>query len=220
MNAVQNTEAALPVAGLAPGASAPKARETEDRFLKLLVAQMKNQDPLNPLDNAQVTAQMAQLSTVSGIEKLNDTMQSLAAGFNASQWLQAAAMIGHGVLAPGAALTLENGRAVFGAELAESAERVLVTIRDGSGAALTTLDLGPQPAGTLVLEWDGATDSGATAAAGAYSFSADAFIGGKKTPAAALSFARVESVAQGSQGVSLTLGGGASAALSDIRQIF
>src|SRR5574343_277071 len=49
------------------------ATEQSDRFLKLLVAQMSNQDPLNPMDNAQLTSQMAQISTVSGLEKLNTT---------------------------------------------------------------------------------------------------------------------------------------------------
>src|SRR5512137_1922724 len=74
---------------------------TQDRFLKLLVTQMKNQDPLNPMDNAQVTSQMAQLSTVTGIDKLTATVQVLSASMVASQSLQAASMIGHAALVPG-----------------------------------------------------------------------------------------------------------------------
>src|SRR6266581_9760134 len=72
----------------------------QDRFLKLLVTQMKNQDPLNPMDNAQVTTQLAQISTVSGIDKLNATLQTMVSGFDASQSLAAANMIGRGVLVP------------------------------------------------------------------------------------------------------------------------
>src|SRR3990172_2141446 len=90
------------------------AQEQEDRFLKLLVTQMKNQDPLNPLDNAEVTSQMAQLSTVSGIEKLNTTLQAMSSSFASSQSLQAAGMIGRSVLAPGSSLSLQNGAAVGG----------------------------------------------------------------------------------------------------------
>src|SRR3990167_8083696 len=82
-------------------ATASTAADTQDRFLKLLVTQMKNQDPLNPMDNAQVTSQMAQLSTVTGIDKLNVTLQALSDSMASSQSLQAASMIGYGVLVPG-----------------------------------------------------------------------------------------------------------------------
>src|SRR3990167_8514165 len=93
------TDAAAAVAAkAAPAAAGTNATsDAQDRFLKLLVAQLKNQDPLNPMDNAQITTQMAQISTVSGIDKLNSTLQSMAAAFNAGQSLQATAMIGHGV---------------------------------------------------------------------------------------------------------------------------
>ena len=72
-----------------------------NRFLTLLVTQLQNQDPLNPLDNAQVTSQLAQLSTVNGINKLNDTMSGLVASFGASQYLQASNLVGHDVMVPG-----------------------------------------------------------------------------------------------------------------------
>ena len=74
---------------------------SQDRFLKLLVTQLKNQDPLNPMDNAEMTSQLAQMSTVSGIEKLNTTMTSLADGLATSQSMQAAGMLGKSVLVPG-----------------------------------------------------------------------------------------------------------------------
>jgi len=89
-------------------AAAAKSSATEERFLTLLVAQMKNQDPLNPLDNAQVTSQLAQLSTVSGIDKLNATLQTLAGSFAQAQSLQAAVLIGHDVLVEGNALALSG----------------------------------------------------------------------------------------------------------------
>ena len=106
------------------------ADDPQDRFLKLLVTQMKNQDPLNPLDNAQVTSQLAQISTVNGIEKLNTTLQAMANGFTAGQSLQAAGMIGHNVLVPGSALQLTGGNGAFGVDLAQPADDVKVTIKD------------------------------------------------------------------------------------------
>jgi len=128
------------------------------------VAQLKNQDPLNPMDNAQITSQMAQISTVSGIDKLNSTLQSMAASFNVGQSLQATAMIGHGVFVPGNTLQLENGAAPFGVDLAQAADKVVLSVRDGSGLVVHKVDLGPQPAGVIGFEWDGVTDSGAIAA--------------------------------------------------------
>src|SRR3954466_4446382 len=92
------------LAAMNPSAAATDkstAVAAQDRFMTLLVTQMKNQDPLNPLDNAQVTSQLAQLSTVTGVDKLNATLESMMSSFQSSQSLQAANMIGHGVLVPG-----------------------------------------------------------------------------------------------------------------------
>ena len=95
----------------------------QDRFLTLLVTQMRNQDPLNPLENAEVTTQLAQISTVSGIDKLNQAMQGMTQGFLATQSVQAGSLIGRGVLAPGSTLVLEAGQAKAGVSLAGSADR-------------------------------------------------------------------------------------------------
>ena len=193
--------------------------DPQDRFLKLLVAQMKNQDPLNPLDNAQLTSQLAQISTVSGIDKLNATLQTLAAGFTANQSLEATAMIGRGVLAPGAALTLRNGEATGGVDLPQTVDRLSVTIKDSAGIAVHTVDLGPQPAGTVAFQWDGVTDSGATAASGTYSFAVSARQGANTVNASTLSHGRVNGVSQGAQGVTLSVDGLGVVALSSVKQV-
>lgn len=96
--------------------------EAQDRFMKLLVAQLQTQDPLNPLDNAAVTSQMAQISTVQGIEKLNQTMSSLTDMYKTSQTVAAAALIGHVALSDGNQMVLSNSQAVAGVELAKDAE--------------------------------------------------------------------------------------------------
>jgi flagellar basal-body rod modification protein FlgD len=199
----------------------PGTEDPQDRFLKLLVTQMKNQDPLNPLDNAQVTSQLAQISTVSGIDKLNTTLQTMAASFTANQSLQAASMIGRGVLAPGATLALENGAAIGGVELPQTVDRVVVTIKDGSGVVVHSMDLGPQSQGTIAFGWDGIADNGGSAASGNYSFTVSAQQGNNKVDAATLAFGVVNSVTPGAPGQSplLDVGGLGLVGLSAIKQI-
>lgn len=222
MSTVGNTTdaAATIAAPSAPAAAGkPGTSEAQDRFLKLLVTQLKNQDPLNPMDNAQITSQMAQISTVSGIDKLNTTLRELAAGFSASQSLQATAMIGRSVLASGSGLQLRNGTAAGGVELPQAADRVVVSIRDGSGQVLHKIDLGPQAAGVLGFQWDGVTDSGASAVPGSYSFAVEAVQGGNKIDATALALGLVSGVTQGKDGVALKVNGMGSVALSDVKQV-
>jgi len=222
MSTVGNTtDAAAAVAALSAPAAAgkPGASEAQDRFLKLLVAQLKNQDPLNPMDNAEITSQMAQISTVSGIDKLNTTLQELATGFSANQSLQAAAIIGRSVLVPGSGLELQNGSAAGGVELPQAADKVVVSIRDGSGLVLHKVDLGPQAAGVLGFQWDGVTDSGASAVPGSYSFAVEAAQGGKKIDATALALGLVSGVTQGKGGVGLKVNGMGPVALSDVKQV-
>lgn len=195
------------------------ASATQDRFMTLLVTQMKNQDPLNPLDNAQVTSQLAQLSTVTGIDQLNETLKSLMGSFQSSQSLQAANMIGHGVLVPGSDLNLAAGQALFGVDLAEAADTVQVSIRDASGQLIRKLELGAQDAGMLPSAWDGIAENGAAAANGQYSFEVSAMRNGQKIVADTLGFGEVASVSSGSEGVKLNVTGLGTVNLADIRQI-
>jgi len=203
----------------ASAASAEGIAGTQDRFMKLLITQMKNQDPLNPMDNAQVTSQMAQLSTVTGIEKLNASMSSMQSSYQASQTMQATSLIGHGVLVPGSSAMLADGKAVLGIELPAAADKVTVTIRDGAGKAIHKIELGQQAAGTLPLAWDGKTDSGAAAANGQYSFDVTASSAGSAIKASTLTFGQVGSVSTGASGVKLNLTNGASATMADVREI-
>ena len=195
-------------------------QESEDRFLKLLVTQMRNQDPLNPLDNAQVTSQMAQLSTVSGIEKLNTALQAMSSSFAASQSLQAAGMIGRSVLAPGSSLLLQSGAAAGGFELKQSVDHAVVTIRGAAGNTLHSVDLGAQQAGNVLFQWDGMTDSGATAANGSYTFEVSATQGGQKVDAVSLALGKVGSVSLGTSGVMLNTDVLGSLDVTKVKQIF
>ena len=219
MNTIQEVSSSLLASVNGTSSTAKTEDDPQDRFLKLLVTQMKNQDPLNPLDNAQVTSQLAQISTVSGIDKLNTTLQTMATGFDASQSLAAANMIGRGVLVPGSTTHLANGQAVFGVDLAQPADKVTVTMQDSSGKAIHSVDLGPQQAGALSFQWDGTTDGGAPAAEGTYTFKVNATVAGKNVDAQALAVGLVDSISSGAQGVRLNLGTLGSVALSDVKEI-
>ncbi len=222
MTPVTNVPSADLLATMNPKAAggASGAADAQNRFMTLLVTQMKNQDPLNPLDNAQVTSQLAQLSTVSGIDKLNDTMKSMMDNAASTQALQAANMIGHGVLVAGSDLSLSGGRSVYGVELSGPADEVQVTFSDGAGNPVRTLSLGAQPAGSKAFAWDGSLTGGATAADGNYQVTISAQRGGQPVSATALSFGEVTSVSTGSGGATLNLAGRRTpAALADIRQI-
>src|SRR6185503_7238865 len=107
-----------------------------------LVTQLKNQDPLRPMDNAQITTQLSQISTVSGIDKLNETMAGLATAMAANQTMASASMIGRKVLAPGATLTVADGKAVGAIEFAAPADRVTLTVLGAAGNVVRRLEMG------------------------------------------------------------------------------
>jgi flagellar basal-body rod modification protein FlgD len=199
--------------------AANAAQEAADRFLTLLVTQLKNQDPLNPLDNAQVTTQLAQINTVSGINKLNETISSLAASFAAGQYLQAVGLVGHDVTVAGDKLELADGKAGYGMALAKDADAVTVTIKDAAGLVVRTIDLGAQKTGIRMFEWDGRTDAGAALPAGPYTMSVTATAKGEAVAADALTIAKVTGVAPTEAGTVVALGALGNVALADILQI-
>lgn len=200
--------------------SAPVATtvETQDRFLKLLVTQMKNQDPLNPMDNAQVTSQLAQLSTVSGIDKLNSTLEALKSNYQSSQSLQAASMIGHTVVTPGSSITLEGGKGAMEVDLPQPVDSLNINVLDGAGKLIRTIDVGQHEAGIVKLAWDGKNDQGNTVSDGAYSFAVEAKTGGVASDAAPLMFAHVQSVSSNGQGTHLNFENAPSVDVSAVRE--
>lgn len=198
---------------------ATTAEEMQTRFLNLLVTQLKNQDPLNPMDNAQMTTQLSQISTVSGIEKLNATMEKLLGNYAGSQNMQAAAMIGKSVLTAGNGLVLDKDGAVGGMTLEGPADKVTVTITDAAGRLVQTQQLGAHPAGTFSFAWDGKSDSGAELADGAYKFSVKATRGGEDVKLTTLESGTVNAVTLAADGLSLQLGAGKTVSYGDVKQI-
>jgi flagellar basal-body rod modification protein FlgD len=200
-------------------ASAGTASATQERFLKLLITQIQNQDPLNPLDNAQVTTQLAQLNTVTGINQLNTTLESVSASISAQQSLQAAMLVGREVLVSGTQFSFEGQLVHLGADLTQSADRVLYTISDAAGNVVDNIQTGPQPAGTQTLLWSGLGSNGQPLGSGNYSIAAQAISGTKSAGAATLVGAKVESVGAAQDGaIQLQLRGAGQVGIGEIKR--
>jgi len=138
------------------GRTTSSSEASQDRFLKLLVAQLNNQDPLNPMDNAQMTTQMAQINTVSGIEQLNSTLKGMAGQFGAMQQLQGTTLIGREALVQGNALGFDGTTGKGAMRLSGAASSVQVDILDRAGGVIDTLDFGALTAGQHSFNWNGA----------------------------------------------------------------
>jgi flagellar basal-body rod modification protein FlgD len=200
-----------------------------DKFMTLLVTQLKNQDPLNPLDNAQLTSQLAQLSTVTGVNKLNTTLEALQTSYQQTQSASATNLIGQGVLVPGHDTYLTDGKAIFGVDVATAADSVKVIITDPTtGKDVQVLDLGPKPVGSMAIPWNGVVDATKLDSAGKpvvlkngqYLVRVEATAQGvalKDTKM--LSLESVLSVSTAATGVKLNLSNQTTVTMADVKQI-
>ncbi|ATA24398.1 flagellar basal body rod modification protein [Brenneria goodwinii] len=194
--------------------------DLQNQFLTLLVAQLQNQDPTNPMDNDQLLSQLAQINTVSGIEKLNTTLGSISGQINNNQSLQATTLIGHGVMVPGSEVLVGSETTTpFGLELEQAADTVTATITDSTGKVVQSLDLGALSAGVHSFTWDGKTTDGTAAPDGAYTVSIAASANGAQQVVQPLNYALVNSVTNSDSGALLDLGLRGKATLEDVRQI-
>jgi len=195
--------------------------EAQAKFLKLLTEQLKNQDPLNPTDNAQMTIQMAQINMVDGIDKLNTTLNTLLSNSQSNDVLGATALVGKSVLVEGTGLSLTSGSKTYGGvELPSAADKVTVSIKDSNGLEVRKLELGAQQAGVMDFAWDGLNNGGTAVASGKYSFSVSASQGSNTLKAVPLQLSTVNSVLRTSSGgVSLDVGGTSPVSVNDIKQI-
>ncbi len=212
---VNSTSSVNGAATSAASTSQTSAQAQSDRFLKLLVAQLNNQDPMNPMDNAQMTSQMAQINTVSGIQQLNDTMKSMASQFTAMQVLQGASMVGREVLTEGNTLSINAGVGKGSVELATAADNVSVQVMTPGGQPLGTVKLGSMAAGRHNFEWDASsyTDSAPPV------FKVSAAQGGRAVSATPLARNAIESVSTLAGALSLTLKGGTTIAYDAVKAI-
>jgi flagellar basal-body rod modification protein FlgD len=216
-------------AGSSGGSGTDSVKADTDKFMTLLVTQLQNQDPLNPMDNSQMTSQLAQLQTVTGINTLNTTLNSLTSSYQTSEAMQATNLIGHGVLVGGNSVALSGGKSIFGVSLGSDADDVKIAINDASGNTVDTIDLGKQKAGTLPLAWDGVPDAAkvdssgkpVTLPDGKYTFTVTATAAGQALKdATGLAYDSVGSVStSATDGVKLYLASKGVTTLSDVKQV-
>ncbi|MDR2925154.1 MAG: flagellar hook assembly protein FlgD [Azoarcus sp.] len=216
-----NTESTVSsiLSGLARSTAAKATTAMEDeqnRFLTLLTTQLRNQDPMNPLENSDLTMQLAQMSTVDGIERLYKLVQSLTESQALSD---STALIGHGVLVEGKGLGLTESGAIGGFELNMPADKVTVTIQDATGQVVASLEFDDVEAGSHNYVWDGKASDGSDAAQGMYSVTVSASLDGKPVAVGPLEFGPVTSVVRGPNGADLQVGSLGIFKLDDIRQV-
>ena len=205
------TIAAAPTSGIASASDAG----SQDRFLKLLVTQLKNQDPLAPMDNAQLTSQIAQINTVTGIATLNASVKGLSSQFLQMQSMQGAALVGKHVVVAGNRLDIEAGVGEGGFELASAADAVKVEIVSPAGRVLDTLNLGAQSSGMHGFEWP----AGAWGAAGTLTFRVSAASGATPLSTTALTRDRVEAVSTSGDALMLELRNAGNVAYASVKSI-
>jgi len=201
--------------------SGTSATDLQTTFLQLLVAQLQNQDPTSPMDSSQMTSQLAQIDTVSGVSQLNTSLSSLSTQLSAGQNAQAALLIGSTVLAPGSTLAVSSGAAPqLGVTLPQAASDVKITITNSSGQVVNQVDLGPQAAGTVPISWTPKDSSGNTLPDGNYTLSASANTNGTSITATPLVASTVSGVIQQANGsAGLSLANGSTVPLSSVAGI-
>ncbi|AOK28142.1 MULTISPECIES: flagellar hook assembly protein FlgD [Burkholderia] len=202
---------------------ASSAADLQTTFLKLLVTQLQNQDPTNPVDSSQMTSQLAQINTVSGIAQLNASLTSLSSQLTASQQTQAAMLIGANVLAPGSDVAVKGGAASpFGVQLTNAVTNLTITVKNAAGVVVNTINAGAQPAGTVPFNWKPTDVAGNALPDGTYTISASyTDVSGKQYAPPTLAAARVQSVVKQADGApGLVLSSGKTVGLSQIASIF
>jgi flagellar basal-body rod modification protein FlgD len=141
-------------------------------FLSLLIQQMRNQDPTQPMDSSQMVSQLAQINQVSATQNLQASFDALAQSMQGNQLLQASGMVGHDVTVPSAVGRLQGGSLDGAVNVPDGGGRTLVQIVDNAGDVVRTIDLGTQVAGLADFHWDGTGDNGQPLPPGTYGLAA------------------------------------------------
>lgn len=211
--------------GLATTSSTTTQKQTlgQEEFLKLLTTQLTHQDPMKPMDNGEFLGQMAQFSTVSGIQDLQASFKDFASSISSDQALQAASLVGRFVSAPGDQALLSAGGSVYGDfELpSSSADVSMKIINPQTGETVRDMDLGALSSGTNAFVWDGTDNDGQLANPGIYTIEVQAQIDGTNTALATNIASQVQSVTMGSgsSGLEVNLVGLGPVKFNQIKQI-
>jgi flagellar basal-body rod modification protein FlgD len=203
-------------------ASSTTGAGLQSTFLQLLVTQLQNQDPTNPMDSSQMTSQLAEINTVTGISQLNTSLASLSTQINAGQTSSSAILLGQSVLAPGSGITVTSGKSnEFGVQLGAAVSDMKINVVNSAGQVVNTLDLGAQSAGTVPVSWTPVDSAGNALPAGNYTISATGTLatGGAAT-GTTLTPGTVESIVQGSGGApSVVLSNGTTVPLTSVAAV-
>lgn len=193
---------------------------TED-YLSLMTAQLKNQDPLKPMDNGEFLGKIAQFATVSGIGELNDSFDGFAQSMQSDQALQGSTLVGRSVLVPSSIGTMTAESGLKGQiNVAEAVTDLKVQIYNEIGIPVRTIEMG-SAAGYTNFSWDGLDDKGVSLPSGTYQFKATGTVNGDNTAFATATVAKVESVLVGSggQGLTMNLAGIGAVPFSEAQEI-
>ncbi len=194
----------------------------KNEFLELLVAQLNNQNPLEPQSNGDFIAQLAQFSTVEGVEKLNGSMESILANNHSSQALQASSLVGRKVIIPTDKAVVDTSETFKGSVLLpQSSSNVYVNVYSADGSLVARVNLDAQEAGNISFMWDGKNSDGETMPPGTYKFEAEASVEGENKGLHTFLPANVDSVTLGQGGgeLLLNLAGLGSVPLSQVQII-
>ena len=203
----------------AVGSNTKKKELGQADFLRLMTEQLKNQDPLKPLEGSQFLGQLAQFSTVQGINGMQDALGAVASVMESDQTLRAAALVGHNALVDTDTVQLQAGTGMSGEVVATGPGTITLEIVDASGQVVDRVPVEAAGAGNVAWSWDGTGSNGAVAPAGTYTIRATS---GSGTGAQALSTriaAHVDSVSIEAGGLVLNLAGIGPQPLSSVRRI-
>ncbi len=213
-----STDTSFAQYGLAGTQTARKTELGQADFLRLMTEQLKNQDPLKPLQGAEMLGQLAQFSTVQGIENMQNALGAVASVMESDQTLRAASLVGHDALVEASQVDLQAGSGLKGEVVATGAGPIQIEILDASGQVVRRMPAEAGAAGAVAYAWDGKNASGAMAPAGRYTVRATSTGAGAEALAVRVA-ARVDSVSIEASGLTLNLAGLGSHPLSAVRRI-
>lgn len=199
-----------------------QAQEDKDMFMTLLLAQIENQDPLKPTEQTDFVAQLAQFSTLEGIQNLSSTAQDIGSMYRSSQALQATALVGREVLVSGQIGYLESGGDISGTiGEGQASGDVMMLIKDASGQIVANRDLGNVGSAETPFSWDGTDNNGNPLPAGLYSISIEGTVAGENAALATNMYSRVSSVSivDNSGGMLLNLNGIGQIESTEIKEV-
>lgn len=191
-------------------------------FLKLMIAQAQNQDPMDPKTNGDFLGQLAQFSTNDGITKMQESIQDLASSLQSNQALQATSLVGHKVLVNSENLTLEQeGESKAAVNIPVPVENLTASIYSETGELIRKIPLGQQNLGLCNFSWDGLNQTGVRMPAGKYAVKVNGIYSGKEVALKTMTAANIESVSlgQNGEGIKLNVAGVGQVSLNDVKQI-